>query len=64
MSMALCRGIRERYPEWCYLIDGDGGDENQKDYPIEVNPGRELFRSEGCATGGLRTHLEGRLVLR
>jgi asparagine synthase (glutamine-hydrolysing) len=38
MSLALCRGIRARYPDWRYLIDGDGGDENMKDYPIEENP--------------------------
>ena len=38
MALALCRGIRARYPEWKYLIDGDGGDENLKDYPIEENP--------------------------
>jgi asparagine synthase (glutamine-hydrolysing) len=38
MALALCRGIRARYPDWCYLIDGDGGDENLKDYPIEENP--------------------------
>src|SRR6185437_11505081 len=38
MSLALCRGIRERYPDWRYLVDGDGGDENLKDYPIEENP--------------------------
>lgn len=38
MAFALCRGIRERYPVWKYLIDGDGGDENLKDYPIEENP--------------------------
>jgi len=38
MLLALCRGIRERYPEWRHLIDGDGGDENLKDYPIEENP--------------------------
>jgi asparagine synthase (glutamine-hydrolysing) len=38
MAMALCRGLRRRYPEWRYLIDGDGGDENLKDYPIEQNP--------------------------
>jgi asparagine synthase (glutamine-hydrolysing) len=37
MSLALCRGIRERYPDWRYLADGDGGDENLKDYPIEEN---------------------------
>lgn len=38
MLAALCRGVRERYPNWKYLIDGDGGDENLKDYPIEENP--------------------------
>ena len=38
VSLALCRGIRARYPEWRYLVDGDGGDENLKDYPIEENP--------------------------
>ena len=37
MALALCRGIRERYPDWKYLLDGDGGDENFKDYPIEEN---------------------------
>jgi asparagine synthase (glutamine-hydrolysing) len=37
-ALALCRGIRQRYPEWKYLVDGDGGDENLKDYPIEANP--------------------------
>jgi len=37
MAMAVCRGIRTRYPDWRYLIDGDGGDENMKDYPIEEN---------------------------
>jgi asparagine synthase (glutamine-hydrolysing) len=38
MGLTLCRGIRERYPDWRYLVDGDGGDENLKDYPIEENP--------------------------
>jgi asparagine synthase (glutamine-hydrolysing) len=38
MNLALMQGIRERYPEWKFLIDGDGGDENLKDYPIEENP--------------------------
>lgn len=38
MALALDRGIRARYPRWRYLIDGDGGDENLKDYPIEENP--------------------------
>jgi asparagine synthase (glutamine-hydrolysing) len=38
MGLTLCRGIRARYPDWKYLVDGDGGDENLKDYPIEENP--------------------------
>ncbi|MCA9015546.1 MAG: asparagine synthetase B family protein [Planctomycetaceae bacterium] len=38
MAYALCKKIRERYPRWKHLIDGDGGDENLKDYPIEANP--------------------------
>ncbi|QGQ26686.1 asparagine synthetase B family protein [Gimesia benthica] len=38
MTYALCKKIREQYPHWKHLIDGDGGDENLKDYPIEANP--------------------------
>src|SRR4029453_8890584 len=38
MATALCRGIRKQYPDWKCLVDGDGGDENLKDYPIEDNP--------------------------
>jgi len=34
-SLCLLRGIRERYPELTYLLDGDGGDENLKSYPLE-----------------------------
>ena len=37
MGLRLLRGIRERYPEWRFIADGDGGDENLKDYPIEEN---------------------------
>lgn len=37
MAVALCRAIRTRYPGWKYLLDGDGGDENLKDYPIDEN---------------------------
>ena len=37
MAVALLRGIRNRYPDWKYLLDGDGGDENLRDYPIEEN---------------------------
>ncbi len=38
VGLALLRAIRQRYPEWRLLVDGDGGDENLKDYPIEENP--------------------------
>jgi len=38
MNRALLQQIRQRYPDWKYLIDGEGGDENLKDYPIEENP--------------------------
>jgi asparagine synthase (glutamine-hydrolysing) len=40
VNLALLEEIRRRYPDWKYLADGDGGDENLKDYPIEEN--REL----------------------
>jgi asparagine synthase (glutamine-hydrolysing) len=34
-SLCLLRGIRQRYPSLRYLVDGDGGDENLKAYPLE-----------------------------
>jgi asparagine synthase (glutamine-hydrolysing) len=34
-AVCLLRAIRERYPELTYLLDGDGGDENLKSYPLE-----------------------------
>ena len=34
-ATCLLRGIRERYPRLQYLLDGDGGDENLKSYPLE-----------------------------
>lgn len=37
VNLCLLGGIRERYPNWRLLVDGDGGDENLKDYPIEEN---------------------------
>lgn len=38
MNLALLEGVRRRYPDWKYIINGEGGDENLKDYPIEENP--------------------------
>ncbi len=34
-GMLLAAGIREQHPEIKHLIDGDGGDENLKSYPLE-----------------------------
>ena len=38
VNLALLAELRRRYPAWKYLADGDGGDENLKDYAIEENP--------------------------
>jgi asparagine synthase (glutamine-hydrolysing) len=65
MALALCKGIRERYPEWRYLIDGDGGDENLKDYPIEENPeltirsvvSNQMLYQEGWGVGKIKHSL-------
>lgn len=34
-SLSLLKAIRARYPSLRYLLDGDGGDENLKAYPLE-----------------------------
>lgn len=65
MGLMLCQGIRERYPEWRYLIDGDGGDENLKDYPIEENPEltirsvvhNQMLYQEGWGVGRIKHSL-------
>ena len=65
MALALCRGIRQRYPDWRYLIDGDGGDENLKDYPIEENPEltihsvvhNQMLYQEGWGVGKIKHSL-------
>ena len=61
-ALAVCREIRDRYPEWRYLADGDGGDENLKDYPIEENAeltirsvlNNPLLYQEGWGVGKLK----------
>ena len=65
MALALFRGIRERYPSWRFLLDGDGGDENLKDYPIEENPeltirsvvNNPLLYQEGWGVGRMKHSL-------
>jgi len=65
MGLALCRGIRARYTDWRYLIDGDGGDENLKDYPIEENPeltirsviNNRMLYQEGWGVGTIKHSL-------
>ena len=65
MTLALARGVRERYPHWRLLVDGDGGDENMKDYPIEENPeltirsvvNNPLLYQEGWGVGKLKHSL-------
>ena len=65
MAVALCRAIRNRYPDWKYLIDGDGGDENLKDYPIEENPeltirsvvNNQMLYQEGWGVGKIKHSL-------
>jgi asparagine synthase (glutamine-hydrolysing) len=55
MALALCRGIRARYADWKYLVDGEGGDENLKDYPIEENPELTI----GSVVNNLMLYQEG-----
>lgn len=65
MGLILCRGIRQRYPHWKFLIDGDGGDENLKDYPIEENPEltirsvvhNQMLYQEGWGVGKIKHSL-------
>src|SRR5262245_58047127 len=65
MGLMLCRGIRKHYPAWRYLIDGDGGDENLKDYPIEENPEltirsvvhNQMLYQEGWGVGRIKHSL-------
>ncbi len=65
MALTLCRGIRARYPDWKHLVDGDGGDENLKDYPIEENPeltirsvvSNQMLYQEGWGVGRIKHSL-------
>src|SRR5258708_1745652 len=63
-SLCLLNAIRARYPNLKYMLDGDGGDENLKDYPLEDsdltlssilrNP---LLYQEGCGIDAIKHSL-------
>jgi asparagine synthase (glutamine-hydrolysing) len=65
MGLALLREVRRRYPDWRYVLDGDGGDENLKDYPIEENPeltirsvlGNRMLYQEGWGVDAVKHSL-------
>lgn len=65
MGLTLARKIRARYPDWKFLLDGDGGDENLKDYPIEENPEltirsvvyNQMLYQEGWGVGRIKHSL-------
>lgn len=65
MGLALARGIRRRYPQWLHLVDGDGGDENLKSYPIEKNAeltirsvvGNSMLYQEGWGVDAIKHSL-------
>ena len=62
VNLALLAGIRARYPDWRLLVDGDGGDENLKDYPIEANSeltirsvvNNSMLYQEGWGVGSIK----------
>jgi len=65
MGLTLAKEIRGRYIGWRYLLDGDGGDENLKDYPIEENPEltirsvvhNQMLYQEGWGVGRIKHSL-------
>jgi asparagine synthase (glutamine-hydrolysing) len=65
MELALLGQLRRRYPAWRLLADGDGGDENFKDYPIEENAeltirsvvGNRMLYQEGWGVDAIKQSL-------
>jgi len=64
VAMCLLEGVRERYPSLKYLLDGDGGDENLKSYPLEDSDltissvlGNPLLYQEGWGIDAIKHSL-------
>lgn len=65
VNLALLGALRRCYPEWRLVVDGDGGDENLKDYPIEENPeltirsvvGNRMLYQEGWGVESIKHSL-------
>jgi asparagine synthase (glutamine-hydrolysing) len=63
-GLSLLRGVRERHPRLKYLLDGDGGDENLKSYPLEDSDltlssalGNPLLYHEGWGVDAIKHSL-------
>ena len=63
-SLCLLRAIRERHPEVTHLLDGDGGDENLKSYPLSDSDltlssvlGNPLLYHEGWGVDAIKHSL-------
>ena len=65
MACGLLKQLRVQYPDWKYIADGDGGDENLKDYPIEDHPeltirsvlGNRMLYQEGWGVNAVKHSL-------
>ena len=63
-ALCLLRAVRRRHPQLRYLIDGDGGDENLKSYPLEDSDltlssvlGNPLLYQEGWGIDAMKHSL-------
>ena len=63
-ALCLLRAVRRRHPRLRYLIDGDGGDENLKSYPLEDSDltlssvlGNPLLYQEGWGIDAMKHSL-------
>jgi asparagine synthase (glutamine-hydrolysing) len=63
-ALCLLRSLRSRHPRLRYLLDGDGGDENLKSYPLEDSDltlssvlGNPLLYQEGWGIDAMKHSL-------